>query len=144
MLKTEGAQALFATLISHCPLLSHLHIPGNEIELDEDLEEMILASLLNKSNLEEVNLKDNEIEQDMYGSLVDALPRVAWQFESDEEESEDDAPVLPSKPIEAPAVPMFPYFGASFASAPIAQAKPGQPSSLFTQPLNSFAPAPIA
>ena len=86
LLENSGAEVLFEALSGSNTHLRELHIPGNDIEATEELADLLLAGLANKEQLELVNLKDNDIEDEIREKLTSAMPNVTWQFESDEED----------------------------------------------------------
>ena len=93
LLKNDGAEILFEALKGNCAELKELHISGNDMEVDEDLAESIIAGLKNKPDLQLVNLKDNEVEEEVQEQLRKGIPDTKWQFESDEEEEEEEIEV---------------------------------------------------
>ena len=88
LLENEGAQVLFEALRDSNRHLRVLSIPGNDIEASPELADLMIEGLSNKAELELVNLKDNEFEEDIREKLTSAMPNITWQFESDEEDEE--------------------------------------------------------
>lgn len=90
-LKDEGARAILGALAQTSPHLLELHMEFNDLE-DRSTANLLIEMLPSKPQLERVNLKGNEFDEDTRQALADAFeaaekPDALDDFDSEDEDS---------------------------------------------------------